>query len=498
MKYYKTEILAFFAWALVMVFEILGARIFWPFIGTSLFVWTSIIAVVLWALAAWYYHGGIVADKWAWNTYLSRLFFVTWITFLILYVYKEPILILISSNIFDVRLSSLLLSLILLAPSSYLLGMIPPILIKSELTDLDTWWHTIWRLGSIGTVWSIVWTLATWFFLLPYFWVNTLILFLSIFCILLSMYVVVKLDTVLRVIFIFLISLAWFHEYLENKQLLSQNIHIYNSPYSRIEVSDSINWDGRAIRNLFVDNITHAGRFLDSDELLYEYTKYYHLFRVLNPESKRVIMLWGAAYSFPQDFLLRHPEKYIDVVEIDPQMTYIAKKHFWLSGNPRLRTIHEDARVFLNRNTEIYDAILWDAFGSFFSVPYQLTTLETVQRKYDSLSENWVVLLNIIWAMEWEKSRFIQAQYNTYKAVFPDVFLLPVTDERDVDITQNIILVALKNPLVLQTLDTETLSREHKVFLSRKTFLPKNSTPILTDNFAPVDYYIKALARYYE
>ena len=495
MKYYKTEILAFFAWALVMVFEILWARIFWPYIGNSLFVWTSIIAVVLWALAAGYYHGWVIADKWAWEKFISRLFLVSSVTFLLLYVYKDAILLSVSMSITDIRLSSFLLSLILLAPSSYLLGMIPPILIKNELKNLETWGRTVGRLGSIGTIWSIIWTLATGFFLLPYFWVNTLILLLAVSCLALSLYTFLRWDIFLRFIFSSLIILASLHEYIDQQVLRSNDIHIYNSPYSRIEVSDAVLNNGRMVRNLYVDNVTHAGKYLDSDELLYPYTKYYHLFSPLFPEAQKVLMLWGAAYSYPQDFLLKYPEKYIDVVEIDSQMTYIAKKHFWLVDNPRLRTFHQDGRVFLNRNTETYDAILWDAFGSFFSVPYQLTTLETVERKYDSLSENWVVLLNIIWALEWDKARFIEAQYNTYKAVFPEVFLLPVSDPYDTSLVQNIMLIALKNPLSLQTLDSETVSQEHRDFLSRKTFLPKNTTPLLSDNFAPVDYYIKALAR---
>jgi len=81
------------------------------------------------------------------------------------------------------------------------------------------------------------------------------------------------------------------HEYVNEQTLRANNIHIYNSPYSRIEVSDGTLRDGQKIRNLYVDNITHAGRYLDSDELLYPYTKYYHLFEVLNPEAQKVVML---------------------------------------------------------------------------------------------------------------------------------------------------------------------------------------------------------------
>jgi spermidine synthase len=69
-------------------------------------------------------------------------------------------------------------------------------------------------------------------------------------------------------------------------------------------------------------------------------------------------------------------------------MTDIAKKHFRLEPNPRLSIYHQDARVFLNNTENTYDAILGDAFGSFFSIPYQLTTLEVAQKKYDLLSEH--------------------------------------------------------------------------------------------------------------
>ena len=495
MHKYKTEILAFFAGALVMVFEILGARIFWPYIGNSLFVWTSIIAIVLWALAAWYYHGWVIADKWVWNTYIARLFLLSGVSFIILYVVKDTVLITLSASVRDIRLSSFLLSLLLLAPSSYVLGMIPPILIKNELKNLETWGHTIGRLGSIGTVWSICGTLWAGFFLLPYFWVNTLLLLLALSCLILALYISPKKDRVCISIFILLIGLSYIYEYQGETRLASQNTFVYNSPYSRIEVRDSLLWSWEMVRNLFVDNITHAGKYLERDELLHEYTKHYDLFSVLSPEAQKVVMLWGAAYSYPQHFLKKYPDREIDVVEIDEQMTEIAQMHFWLEENPQLRSIHQDGRVFLNQNTKVYDVILWDAFGSFFSVPYQLTTLETVERKYNSLSENGVVLLNIIWSLEWEKSQFIQAQYQTYKAIFPEVFLIPVRDKYDVERTQNIILVAMKNPSILQTLDSTNISPGLRWYLANKTYLEESDIPLLTDNFAPVDYYIKALAK---
>jgi len=45
------------------------------------------------------------------------------------------------------------------------------------------------------------------------------------------------------------------------------------------------------IRDLRIDNVTHAGMYLESDKLVYPYTRYYHLFDTLLPESQNMLML---------------------------------------------------------------------------------------------------------------------------------------------------------------------------------------------------------------
>lgn len=262
-----------------------------------------------------------------------------------------------------------------------------------------------------------------------------------------------------------------------------------DTQYSHVSVRD-IQRGNSTVRNLYIDNITHAGKTLWSTDLLYPYTRAYHLFSDFYPDAQNIVMFWGAAYSFPQSFIKKYPEKHLDVVEIDSEITEIAKKYFWLEPHENLEIFHEDARVFINQNKKTYDAILWDAFGSYYSVPYQLTTLETVQKKYDMLSEDWFVLLNIIGTMQGEKSRFIQSQYLTYQQFFPEVFLLPI-DSSDPYNLQNIMLVAVKNP---HTLSYESKNTELQNLLARKTYLELDeNTPILTDDYAPVDYFTSKL-----
>lgn len=225
--------------------------------------------------------------------------------------------------------------------------------------------------------------------------------------------------------------------------------------------------------------------YVYSSDLVHEYTKYYHLFDVFSPNAKNVVMFWGAAYSFPKNFLLTYPDKNIDVVEIDPWITQIAKDHFWLTDNSRLHIYHQDARVFLNHANKKYDAILGDAFWNFYSVPYQLTTKEVAQKKYDMLTDDGVVIVNVIGAMQWKKSRFVQSEYKTYAEVFPEVFVIPVSTIYPYT-AQNIMLVALKKPWNLGL----NITSVYRQYLSKMTYLNISpDTVTLTDDFAPVDYY---------
>ena len=208
----------------------------------------------------------------------------------------------------------------------------------------------------------------------------------------------------------------------------------------------------------------------------------------INPEFKKSLLLGGAAYSFPKDYLKKYPDALLDVVEIDPKLTELAKKYFKLEENPRMRIFHEDGRVFLNSTEEKYDVIFGDAFQSLYSIPYQLTTKEAVQKKYDILNDGGVVILNIISSIEGEKGKFLRAEYETYKSVFPQAYLFPVRNAENGDELQNIILVAIKSDVKPSF---ESDNRELNGYL--KNHWQKDiekDVPILKDEFAPVDYYI--------
>jgi SAM-dependent methyltransferase len=238
----------------------------------------------------------------------------------------------------------------------------------------------------------------------------------------------------------------------------------------------------------FDPHSTQSAMFTDSDELVFEYTKFYNLIRVLSPGFQRSLMIGGAGYSFPKAYLATYPNASLDVVEIDPKLTEIARRRFRLHDDPRLRIFHEDGRVFLNRaDKDLYDVVMMDAFGSLLSVPYQLTTVEAVTQVHRVLTDNGVVVFNLGSAIRGDSSRFLQAEFATYRQVFPIVHLFKVRPERPDDQLQNLIIVACKR----ECLPTATGNDPYidSLLARRYTSDFPLSMPALTDDLAPVDRY---------
>ena len=176
----------------------------------------------------------------------------------------------------------------------------------------------------------------------------------------------------------------------------------------------------------------------------------------------------------------------MDVIEIDPEVTQLARKYFRLTDSPNISIHDEDARIFLNRTNKKYDVIYGDAFKAQ-SPPYNLTTKEVVKKYYDSLNNDGVMLVNIIASVEGSRGKFLRAEYATFKSFFPHVYIFLVNKPNDGKVVQNIMLVAVKNKkeLKLESQDPEINSYLSNIWKGKI----EENTPILTDDFAPVEQY---------
>jgi spermidine synthase len=226
----------------------------------------------------------------------------------------------------------------------------------------------------------------------------------------------------------------------------------------------------------------------DPSELALPYTRFYRLAEHFAPDMRRMLVLGGGGFSFPKYVLKNHANVRVDVVELDPGITALARGHFGLRDHPRLNIIEEDARTFLNRNTEKYEVILCDAFNSHYTIPFHLTTLEAFRRIKGSMTQDGVVLVNLLSAVEGDRGRFFRAIFATCAATFPRVMAFAVDNPQDPFGWQNIIVACFVSEGDVSVLNSD---RDITLMLANRLKNPiAMDTPPLTDEFAPVDRYV--------
>ena len=153
-----------------------------------------------------------------------------------------------------------------------------------------------------------------------------------------------------------------------------------------------------------------------------------------------------------------------------------------------MKIFHEDGRTFLNRSDKKYDVIFGDTFKSLYTLPWHLTTEEAARKTYEMLNDGGCVILNIISSLDGNASAFLRAELATYRQVFPYVYVFAVMDPEDRHMVQSTILAAVKSSGEPAWLDEDP---ELAGYLTHEVSGQLAADlPVLTDEFAPVDYYM--------
>jgi len=475
-----------------MSLELTGSRVLAPYMGASIFVWTSLIGVILGALSLGYWWGGRRSDNDPSPGALSTIILLAAIWVAGVAFLNEIVLVAVSSSIADIRVGALVATAALFGVPSVLLGMVLPYAVRLKLTALRDSGATVGSLSAVSTMGSIAGTFLTGFVLIAYLSNIAALLAISGALLLAAILAAPWAWKGAKVLFaVCLIGGATqadaFAAWLKGAGFVD-----VNTRYSRVWIYDVPN-GARPYRVMQINEGVHSTVYLEHGRpgaQAVEYVEYFHLGRQYKPDFKTTLMIGGAGYSFPKEYLRRYPEATMDVVEIDPGVTRLAKRYFGLEDSPRLRIFHEDGRTFLNRNRQPYDLIVLDAFQSYI-VPFQLLTREAAQRMSDSLVPDGAVIMNLVGALDGPRGRFVRAVVATFKSVFPHVIVYAVDAPNDGVSTQNLILVALKSPdrPNISSHDTTLAKYLRNVWVGE---IPQD-VPVLTDAYAPVERYLLPL-----
>lgn len=496
MKKIYLEITVLISGAVVMIFELVGSRIFAPYLGTSLIIWTSLIGVILGSLSIGYWWGGRMADRNPNNRKLSRLLVIGALLIAYTWFFQSLVLYLFQKYNVDLRLAGVLAGIVLFSPASIVLGMISPYAIRLKLDNLKDSGETIGSMYAISTVGSIIGTFLAGFYLIPFLGTSN-ILFVIIIALVVAALIVRSVgggkislsEKVILALLFSIVSASFVQAAVAPRNL--KLIDDVDTLYGRFFIYEGFDQkSNRPVRALVNDpSGMQSAIFIDNDnDLVFDYLKYYRLAPHFNPEIKTALMIGGGAYTYPRDFLKRNPDTKIEVVEIDEELLGLAKKYFNFQDDSRVVIHSQDGRIFLNNNKNKYDCVFLDAFTSRHAIPFQLTTQEAVQKIYDSLNDDGVILANVISTIEGDGGKFLRAEVATYKTVFPQVYIFPIQSPDDPAHIQNILLVAIKADAKPEFSSEDPELNEYLGHLYEKEVV--SEVPILTDDFAPVDFYI--------
>jgi spermidine synthase/MFS family permease len=168
-------LLAFAASCATLVLELVAGRLLAPFIGVSLYTWTSIIGVILAGVSLGSWLGGRLADRRPDPRLLGQLFLLGGATT----IATLGILgVLGAGNSFDswpLLARIFLLTSLVFLPPSLVLGMVTPLVIRLALPDLQRAGRVVGLVYAAGTAGSLIGTFLTGFVLTAYFPVNQIV-----------------------------------------------------------------------------------------------------------------------------------------------------------------------------------------------------------------------------------------------------------------------------------------------------------------------------------
>lgn len=167
-------VLAFIGGFVIMSVELLGGRLLAPWFGSSIYVWGSIISVFMLALALGYYIGG----RWSvHNPSLQKfglIFVVGGLILLPLMLSAEPVMSAVFDQVSDPRYGSLLAASILFIAPTLTLGIISPYSVRLLVEQSDRAGEVAGKLYFFSTLGSAIGTLATSFYFVLWFEMETI------------------------------------------------------------------------------------------------------------------------------------------------------------------------------------------------------------------------------------------------------------------------------------------------------------------------------------
>ncbi len=498
MKLLEAYIITFIASFCTLVIEMVAGRILAPFVGVSIYTWTSIIGVILAGISIGAYIGGKLVDRFPSRKTLGWLLLISGLTALaiiplthLIAAYKFPL---------SLMLRIFLVTTIIFFIPGCVLGTISPVVVRLTLKSLENAGHVIGKIYAISTLGAIIGTFVTGFFLISWMGTRTIILSMGAILILAAVFsgaLFQKKAFSILLLVILAPLIAGLHHYLYKVPLTSKTYFYKESDYFTIKLIKTVSMDQKTdLEAMVLDNLIHSYVSLDNPlHIEYEYERIYAdvlKWRFGKDSHFSSLTIGGGGYTFPRYMEASYPNTSVDVVEIDPEVTKIVYERLGLPATTRIKSYNTDGRWFVMNCREKYDLIFADAYNDL-SIPYHLTTREFAAQLKAILKPGGLLMSNII--DNFQKGAFLPSYIKTLKEVFGEnVYLISVSPDFENTRISTFIVLACNGPIDIAEFDrfVKAQPKGHVTAVvvpdSLMTdFLTKRQAITISDDYAPVD-----------
>ena len=360
--------------------EVIAIRLAIPVVGSSVTLTGIILGVVLFALSAGYWRGGVLSARWSTGQTRAALARNLILASVIYGALAFPLEALLLEKFLDVGLSlpmaiGVTATLLFLTPI-YLASQTVPML--AELTNIDgKAGKASGKVLFYSTLGSVAGGIITPVWLFPYIGVAQ------------STYVVCGLLAAIGGVTAFrrfrfvktlglgataLAAIISAHALAEP----GQSVFSFDSAYQSIRIVEEKTEGGRIERTLLMGGGRASGIYADNGEPSFDYVRAAE--RALAETKPETVLVIGAAgFTFPRDAANFAGVRRVDAVDVDPVVRDIAERRFLRQRlPPKVRFLPLSARYAvrkLRKDGERYGFTLVDAyFGK--SIPDELVTAE--------------------------------------------------------------------------------------------------------------------------
>ncbi|HJV14146.1 MAG TPA: fused MFS/spermidine synthase, partial [Propionibacteriaceae bacterium] len=374
-----------------------------------------------------------------------------------------------------------------------LLAAVTPMVTKLRLTSLNETGTVVGRLSAIGTTGAIVGTVVTGFVLISRVPVSGIMIGLGVLLVIAAALVGWRVrgwrSAVAPAVLVVVSGSA--------VAVAPGGCDVETIYHCAVVLTDPDRASGRV---LMLDSAPHS--YVDLDDPTYLHFDYAKaVASVIDteyPEGQplRVYHIGGGGLTLPRYLERVRPGTSSLVSEIDPGVVKIDTEQLKLEFGNGTDVRVEDARLGLGRLADdSRDLVLGDAFGGV-SVPWHLTTLETVRDVDRVLTADGIYVINLL---DYGPLGFARAEVATLAEVFDHVALATEIDT----LTQgekaggNLVVIASNAPLDVPSIANRLVERgaEWKVITGAELAAWTGNASVLTDDYAPVDQLLTPYTR---